>query len=298
MPKLIADHPDYVFTTSTRPWNIKPGDVMPGIYIGIWKTSSDNRIGVLAMRDTPWLVGTASRSSRPTAWPTAATPSPAASSAPRYWPTTTRRWISSAVPVPKPLDMSDAVCRPDYLSRRGGKCVDLPRFSPLHGDLHAHHDQRTRTSDRGRHRLVVTPGGRASGDADGRAHRGVATTVATTVWPGSAYPLGATYDGAGTNFSLFSEVAEKVELCLIAQGRHRGARRARRGRRLRLARLPARPSPRASATGSGCTARGIRPPGIAAIRSKLLLDPYGKSFHGDFDFSPGAVLLRPATPTT
>ncbi len=34
-------------------------------------------------------------------------------------------------------------------------------------------------------------------------------------WPGRAYPLGATYDGAGTNFSLFSEVAEGVELCLF-----------------------------------------------------------------------------------
>jgi glycogen operon protein len=34
-------------------------------------------------------------------------------------------------------------------------------------------------------------------------------------WPGSAYPLGATFDGNGTNFALFSEVAEKVELCLI-----------------------------------------------------------------------------------
>ncbi len=34
-------------------------------------------------------------------------------------------------------------------------------------------------------------------------------------WPGSAYPLGATFDGSGTNFSLFSEVAERVELCLI-----------------------------------------------------------------------------------
>ncbi|HKI01864.1 MAG TPA: glycogen debranching protein GlgX [Thermoanaerobaculia bacterium] len=33
--------------------------------------------------------------------------------------------------------------------------------------------------------------------------------------PGTPYPLGATYDGAGTNFSLFSEVAEKVELCLF-----------------------------------------------------------------------------------
>jgi isoamylase len=34
-------------------------------------------------------------------------------------------------------------------------------------------------------------------------------------WPGSAYPLGATYDGAGTNFALFSEVADQVELCLF-----------------------------------------------------------------------------------
>ena len=36
-------------------------------------------------------------------------------------------------------------------------------------------------------------------------------------WPGSAYPLGATYDGAGTNFAIFSEVAEQVELCLFGE---------------------------------------------------------------------------------
>jgi glycogen operon protein len=34
-------------------------------------------------------------------------------------------------------------------------------------------------------------------------------------WPGKAYPLGATYDGSGTNFAIFSEVAERVELCLF-----------------------------------------------------------------------------------
>jgi peptidoglycan/LPS O-acetylase OafA/YrhL len=56
MAKVVADHPDYVFTTSTRPWNIKPGDVMPGTYLGIWQTFSDNNIPILAMRDTPWLV--------------------------------------------------------------------------------------------------------------------------------------------------------------------------------------------------------------------------------------------------
>ncbi|MBS9534312.1 acyltransferase [Mycobacterium sp. M1] len=56
MAQLITDHPDFVFTTSTRPWNIKPGDVMPGTYIGIWKKLSENNIPILAMRDTPWLV--------------------------------------------------------------------------------------------------------------------------------------------------------------------------------------------------------------------------------------------------
>src|SRR5258707_3456527 len=35
------------------------------------------------------------------------------------------------------------------------------------------------------------------------------------VWPGRPYPLGATWDGAGVNFALFSEQATKVELCLF-----------------------------------------------------------------------------------
>jgi glycogen operon protein len=34
-------------------------------------------------------------------------------------------------------------------------------------------------------------------------------------WPGQPYPLGSSYDGSGTNFAVFSEVAEKVELCLF-----------------------------------------------------------------------------------
>jgi isoamylase len=35
------------------------------------------------------------------------------------------------------------------------------------------------------------------------------------LWPGRPYPLGATYDGVGTNFALFSETAKSVELCLF-----------------------------------------------------------------------------------
>jgi isoamylase len=38
----------------------------------------------------------------------------------------------------------------------------------------------------------------------------------TEVWPGRPFPLGAVWDGQGTNFSLFSENAEGVELCLFS----------------------------------------------------------------------------------
>jgi isoamylase len=38
------------------------------------------------------------------------------------------------------------------------------------------------------------------------------------LWPGAPYPLGATLDDAGVNFSLFSEHAERVELCLLDPG--------------------------------------------------------------------------------
>ena len=46
------------------------------------------------------------------------------------------------------------------------------------------------------------------------------TRQGTTVWPGKPYPQGATWDGGGINFALFSESAKKVELCLFdAHGR-------------------------------------------------------------------------------
>jgi len=110
-----------------------------------------------------------------------------------------------------------------------------------------------------------------------------------TVWPGNAYPLGATYDGAGTNFSVFSEVADKVELCLIDEDGVDGA-----GGETRIALdevdvfvwhayLPSvAPGQR-----YGFRVHGPWDPG-AGLRcdsSKLLLDPYGKSFDGRFDFS-------------
>ncbi|MCV7195460.1 glycogen debranching protein GlgX [Mycobacterium angelicum] len=104
------------------------------------------------------------------------------------------------------------------------------------------------------------------------------------VWPGTAFPLGATYDGAGTNFSLFSEIADKVELCLIS----------REGEETRInldevdgyiwhCYLPnVTPGQR-----YGFRVHGPFDPGAGhrCDPSKLLLDPYGKSFVGDFEFS-------------
>ncbi|MCA9580942.1 MAG: glycogen debranching enzyme GlgX, partial [Myxococcales bacterium] len=40
------------------------------------------------------------------------------------------------------------------------------------------------------------------------------------IWPGSPSPLGATYDGTGTNFALFAEVARRVDLCLFDSAGH------------------------------------------------------------------------------
>jgi glycogen operon protein len=46
-----------------------------------------------------------------------------------------------------------------------------------------------------------------------------------TVWPGKPYPLGATWEGEGVNLALFSENADKVELCLFGpRGRYCSAR--------------------------------------------------------------------------
>jgi len=47
------------------------------------------------------------------------------------------------------------------------------------------------------------------------------------VWPGKPYPLGATWDGEGVNFALFSEHAEAVELCLFDQAGRRELHRVR-----------------------------------------------------------------------
>ncbi|MCV6980879.1 acyltransferase [Mycolicibacterium pulveris] len=55
MAALIADAPDFVFTTTTRPHPHGPGDLVPDGYLGVWDELDANDIAILGMRDTPWM---------------------------------------------------------------------------------------------------------------------------------------------------------------------------------------------------------------------------------------------------
>jgi isoamylase len=103
-------------------------------------------------------------------------------------------------------------------------------------------------------------------------------------WPGRAYPLGPSYDGSGTNFALFSEVAEAVDLCLFDDA---GAER-----RVRLEEVDAfawhaylpdiGPGQR-----YGYRVHGPYDPklGVRCNPYKLLLDPYARAIDGQVDWN-------------
>ncbi|MEU6281895.1 glycogen debranching protein GlgX [Streptomyces sp. NPDC047028] len=99
------------------------------------------------------------------------------------------------------------------------------------------------------------------------------------VWPGEAYPLGATYDGAGTNFAVFTEAAHRVELSLLHDDGSETAVELRESDAfVRHAYLPGvMPGQRYGfrAHGPYDPARGLR-----CNSAKLLLDPYAKAVSG------------------
>ena len=103
------------------------------------------------------------------------------------------------------------------------------------------------------------------------------------VWPGNAYPLGATYDGSGTNFALFSEVAERVELCLFdADGTETKVELREQDGLVWHAFLPgAEPGQL-----YGYRVHGPYDPtqGHRCNPNKLLLDPYAKAIDGTFEW--------------
>src|SRR5215467_11113678 len=114
------------------------------------------------------------------------------------------------------------------------------------------------------------------------------------VWPGTAYPLGATWDGAGTNFALFSEVAEQVELCLFGDGAA--------GEHIEETGVPLT---EVDGFVWHCYLPGVGPgqrygyrvhgpyapsKGIRFNSAKLLIDPYAKQIDGAVDWDAANVL--------
>ncbi len=104
------------------------------------------------------------------------------------------------------------------------------------------------------------------------------------IWPGSAYPLGATFDGSGTNFALFSEVADKVELCLIDESGETRVELTEVDGFVWHGYLPTvQPGQR-----YGYRVHGPYDPkrGQRCNPAKLLLDPYAKATAGTIDWDP------------
>ncbi|MBO9555652.1 glycogen debranching protein GlgX [Cellulomonas sp.] len=111
------------------------------------------------------------------------------------------------------------------------------------------------------------------------------------IWPGRPYPLGATYDGSGTNFAVFSEVAERVELCLVADdGSETRIELTEVDAYVWHGYMPAvMPGQR-----YGYRVHGPYDPsqGQRCNPNKLLLDPYAKAIDGQVDGDPSLYSYR------
>ncbi len=110
--------------------------------------------------------------------------------------------------------------------------------------------------------------------------------TAPITWPGKPYPLGATWDGEGVNFAIFSEHAESVELCLFdTHGRrelHRVLLREQTDQVWHCYLPEVRPG-----LLYGYRVNGPYKPseGLRFNQHKLLLDPYAKQIQGDLRWS-------------
>jgi hypothetical protein len=151
MAKLVTDRPDYVFTTSTRPWNIKTGDVMPATYIGIWQTLSDNNIPILAIRDTPWLVKNGQPFNPADCLAKVGKQSCEIKRSDLLSDRNNTLDFVGQFPLLKPLDMSDAICRADICRAAEGNVLiyrDAHHLTPTY--------MRTMAPELGRQIAAVT----------------------------------------------------------------------------------------------------------------------------------------------
>src|ERR671931_1205607 len=114
-----------------------------------------------------------------------------------------------------------------------------------------------------------------------------------SVWPGRPFPLGATWDGQGTNFSLFSEHAERVELCLFEddgrEKRYELTERTAFNWHGYLAGVEPGQRYGYRVHGPWAPTRGHR-----FNPAKLLIDPYAKAIEGPIEF--GATSTLPYVP--
>lgn len=106
------------------------------------------------------------------------------------------------------------------------------------------------------------------------------------LWPGKPYPLGATWDGQGVNFAVFSEHAEAVELCIFDVRGRRETMRARLVERTNLVWHGYLPDA-APGTLYGYRAHGPYRPdlGHRFNPNRLLLDPYTRALAGNLRWS-------------
>jgi isoamylase len=120
---------------------------------------------------------------------------------------------------------------------------------------------------------------------EGRTAAGPPARDAIPVLPGRPYPLGAAFDGTGTTFALFSEVAERVELCLFdAEGRESRHDLPEMTGYVWHGYVPTvAPGQR-----YGFRVHGPWDPrqGLRCNPAKLLLDPYAKAVEGSVRWHP------------
>src|SRR5258706_5981723 len=110
------------------------------------------------------------------------------------------------------------------------------------------------------------------------------------IWPGKPYPLGATWDGAGVNFTLFSENASKVELCLF-DGSHaqRETRIAMREQTQQIWHVYLPEAPPGQYYGYRVYGPYDPQQGHRFNPGKLLLDPYTQAIHRNVRWSDALV---------
>jgi hypothetical protein len=115
MASLVADRPDFVFTTTTRPRPDAPGDFVPDSYLGIWDALAANDIAILGVRDTPWMYQDGFVFSPVDCLADGGDPEscglPRSEVLASYNPTLD---YLGRYPGIMPIDLSDAVCRPDF----------------------------------------------------------------------------------------------------------------------------------------------------------------------------------------